>query len=290
MGSGEGRPTRQGSLWHESFYECITDRAPPGFEVRSEIPLSLRPRRADLLLLRRRDVPRRDDQARILRGLWARLPRATLVELKSPTRGLRRAELLRLLGYGLQYHEGTWRELAHRSELALVLVVAARNQALADDLAAVDCHLRPLGNGYAEMIGFLYTTYVVFTDEVAEAEQDDFLRIFSHHAVQTPEAFHWLEHWIVEKQAMPNVTEREGYDEMLEKLVRSHPPEKILRLYAPEQRLAGLAPEQRLAGLSREQQILALPDELLRGLSEDYIRSLPQDVQQVIRKRLAQGT
>ena len=175
--------------------------------------------------------------------------------------------------YGLQYHELAWREIPHRSDLALVLVVPSFNQALADELACLDCHLRPLGNGYA----------------VSEAEQDDFLRIFSHHAVQTREAHHWLQDWITRKETMPDVKQREGHDEIIEKLIRSMPPEKVLRNIKPEDRLAGLPPEQRLAGLPREQQILALSDEVLRGLPDDYIGSLPRDVQQVIRRRLDQG-
>lgn len=281
------RPTRQqSSLWHEGFYACIVERAPPGFDAISEYQLSLRPRRADLLLLRRAQEPRRDAEARILRGLWPLLSQATLIELKSPTRGFRRAELLRLMGYGLQYHERHVEQLAHARDLTLVLVTPCPGQALADELRSLDCRLAPLGNGYATVLGFPYTIYVVFTDEVAEAEQDDFLRIFSHHAVQTREARHWLESWITEKKSMPNAREREGLDEMLEKLLRSLPPEEVMRHYKPEERLAGLAPEERLAGLAPEEQILALSDEVLRSLSEAYVRTLPKRVQQAIRKRL----
>src|SRR5437867_1486069 len=50
---------------------------------------------------------------------------------------------------------------------------------------------------------------------------------------------------------------------------------------------AGLAPEERLAGLTPEQAILALPDEILRGLSPEFISKLPAHVQVEIRKRLS---
>ena len=73
-------------------------------------------------------------------------------------------------------------------------------------------------------------------------------------------------------------SQREGYDEMLEKLLRSLPAEEVMRHYRPEERLAGLTPEER---------ILALPDEGLRALAADYVRTLPRHVQQAIRKRLA---
>jgi hypothetical protein len=81
-------------------------------------------------------------------------------------------------------------------------------------------------------------------------------------------------------------------------------PEEVLRAYAPEQRLAGLAPEQRLAGLAPEQVLrayapeqrlaglteaqaaLALPDAMLRGLSNEYLATLPPETRAAIQKRL----
>jgi hypothetical protein len=63
-------------------------------------------------------------------------------------------------------------------------------------------------------------------------------------------------------------------------------PEQRLAGLAPEQRLAGLAPEQRLAGLAPEHIVLALPDEVLRGLSSEYLATLPKDVQATIAARL----
>jgi hypothetical protein len=50
--------------------------------------------------------------------------------------------------------------------------------------------------------------------------------------------------------------------------------------------LSFLTPEERLEGLTPEEQILALSDEVLRGFSDEYIWTLPEHVQQTIRKRL----
>jgi hypothetical protein len=63
-------------------------------------------------------------------------------------------------------------------------------------------------------------------------------------------------------------------------------PEQVLRAYAPEQRLAGLTPEQRLAGLTEAQAALALPDAMLRGLSSEYLATLPPATRAAIQKRL----
>ncbi|WP_437629897.1 hypothetical protein [Sorangium sp. So ce854] len=80
-----------------------------------------------------------------------------------------------------------------------------------------------------------------------------------------------------------------------EQVLQAYAPEQVLQAYAPEQRLAGLAPEQvlqayapeqRLAGLTEAQAVLALPDAMLRALSEEYLATLPRQTQAAIQKRL----
>jgi hypothetical protein len=149
---------------------------------------------------------------------------------------------------------------------------------------------------------------------VCEAEQDEFLELFSRKRRPHGKAAEWLRQWLSEaKMKQRNVKEMPGYEEMFQKLVEAMPiekrlaglgPEEVMRTYAPEQRLAGLDPEQRLAGLDPEQRlagldpeqrlagldavhaVLALPAEVLRGLSESYVRSLPAEAQKEIKKRL----
>lgn len=286
MGFSERRRNHQVTLWHEAFQELVTERAPPCFDVVTEFVLSRRPRRADLLLLRRKHVERRDGEGRILRALWPRLADATIVEFKSPTRGFRPSELIRLMSYGAQYHAACFSELGSPAALSLVLVVPAMSEQLRAELALMGWRLAPLGDGYASIDGAWYTTLVVSTDEVADAEHDDFLRIFSQRPVETLTTLHWLEYWISERQTMQDPKHREGHDEILQKLLSSLTPEQRLRGLGPEERLRGLEPEERLRGLAPEEQILALSDTVLRGLSEDYVRSLPRRVQSEIRKRL----
>lgn len=84
----------------------------------------------------------------------------------------------------------------------------------------------------------------------------------------------------------PDIEELPGYEEMFQKLVEAMPIEKRLAGLDPEQVLGAFAPEQRLAGLALPQVILALPLEVLRVLPEDYIRTLPPEVQDQVRKRL----
>ncbi|WP_437330479.1 hypothetical protein [Sorangium sp. So ce381] len=133
----------------------------------------------------------------------------------------------------------------------------------------------------------MYATYLAITDEVTEAERDDYLRLFSHRSALPGEAARWLKQWMRDtRMKQPDIEELPGYEEMFQKLVEAMPVEKRLAGLAPEQRLAGLAPEQRLAGLAPEQVILALPVEVLRMLSEEHLHSLPADVRETIKKRL----
>lgn len=79
----------------------------------------------------------------------------------------------------------------------------------------------------------------------------------------------------------PELEELPEYDEMFQELLELQPVAK---------RLAGLTPEQRLAGLAPEHVILAMPLEVLRAFSEEYVRSLPVEVQAEIRRRLHEGS
>lgn len=77
---------------------------------------------------------------------------------------------------------------------------------------------------------------------------------------------------------MHHLRQREGYIEMLQKL---------LPTLTPAERVEGMAPEDRFTGMAPEEQILALSDEVLHGFPDDYVRSLPAHVQHVIRTRLS---
>src|SRR5690349_2458801 len=149
----------------------------------------------------------------------------------------------------------------------------------------------------------MYTTHIVVIDEVTEAERDEYLRLFSHRPAMPGEATRWLRQWMREtKMKQPDIEELPEFEELfkktIEKTIAAMPleerlagltPEQVLGAFAPEQRLAGLATEQRLAGLATEQLIVALPVEVLRVLPEEYLRSLPTEVQEQVQKRLREA-
>jgi hypothetical protein len=101
----------------------------------------------------------------------------------------------------------------------------------------------------------------------------------------TPRAKRWLEAHMPMKDISSD-EKLEGHDEVLERLLQSLTPEEILRAAGSARLLESLPPEQRLAGMPPEQVLLALPDSVLRALSEDYIRALPAEIQAAIRRRI----
>jgi hypothetical protein len=278
-------------LWHLAFVNLIQRRAPPNFEVQSEVRLTIEPQRADILLLRRLGAERQDHEARVLRMLWPRLGLVTILEYKSPVdSAFRPGDLLRLVGYGVLYHTAHLHELPEREDLTLVLVVASVTPTLLQEIKRMGWTLTFLGGGYAQIEGVMYTTYVVITDEVTEVERDEYLRLFSHRPASPGEAAQWLQQWMRDtKMKQPKMEELPGYEEMFQKLVEAMPLEKRLAGLAPEQVLGAFAPEQRLAGLAPQQVVLALPLELLRALPEEYLRSLPAEIQEQARKRLQEA-
>lgn len=275
-------------LWHLAFVNLIQDRAPPSFEVQSEVRLNIEPQRADMLLLRRIGAARRDEDARILRALWPRLGRVTVLEYKSPVdSAFRPGDLLRLVGYGVLYETGHLDELPERDDLTLVLVVASVTPTLRREIERKGWALTALGGGYARIEGVMYACYLVVTDEVTEAERDEYLRLFSHRPAQHGEAMRWLQQWMREtKMKQPDVAELPDWDEMMRRFLDKLPLEERLAGLAPEQRLAGLAPEERMAGLTPEQLVMVMPLDALRLLPEAYLRTLPAEVQARIHERL----
>jgi hypothetical protein len=306
-------------LWHLAFANLMQDRAPPNFEIQSEVRLTIEPQRADLLLLRRIGVERQDEKARILLELWPWLGLVTVLEYKSPVdSAFRRGDLLRLVGYGVLYDTAHLAELPRRADLTLVLVVASVTPTLLAEIERMGWTLAPLGGGYGRIDGAMYTTYVVVTDDVSEAERDDYLRLFSHHAVEQSETRGWLRQWMKEtKMKQPDSESMPEWDDMMRRFLDRLPveerlaglapeerlaglapeerlaglaPEERLAGLAPEERLAGLAPEERLAGLATEQVVIALPLEVLRVLPEEYVRALSVRAQEQIRQRLQGAT
>jgi hypothetical protein len=266
------------TAWHFFFTILLRKRGPSELEVRDEVPLSEEPLRFDYLLLRKRVEASPHRPAETLRALWPLLPPVTVTEFKSIGRPYRKGNLDRLWGYIHLYFSDQESGLERRDDLCALLVVTTRTPSLDTDASRMELLWDDLGGGYWELRGGLFRLYVVELDRVAEHEDDDLLRLFGHAKERTVEARRFWAEQVGTKEAMMALHDLEGYDEVVQ---------RFLELIPPEQRLAGLAPEQRLAGLAPEQAVLALPDEVLRALSNDFLEKLPEPVRAAVRQRLA---
>ncbi len=174
--------------WHLPFGDLVEQRCPAWIEVQLETLLQRQPQRLDQVYLLRAKSPRDpNDRGRVLRGLWEHIRVVGLGEFKSTARPFRTGDLYRLAGCGWTWlHQHP--DLAPR-DITLALIVADLNDALHDELARCDATLEALGDGYHRArVGGL-RLIVVELDAVAEAEKDDYVRVFGHAAPQTREEF-----------------------------------------------------------------------------------------------------
>ncbi len=267
------------TAWHVVFAALVKERAPPDVEVRAEVQLGAEPQRVDLLLLRKTGDGHQPGA--VLGGLWPLFTTDALVEFKSVARPFRRGDLVRLLGYGAQYHVGEVDRLTARDSLTLVLVLSRPVDRLASDLTRLGWHIEPIGDGYARIVGCPYPLVVVDIDTVAVAEHDDLLGAFGHHTMENRESHRWWQEHVMAADPT-DIRELEGYEEMRRKLVESLSPEERLAIVAglgPADRLAGLGPAERLAGLGPAERLAAV---------EQLVETLPADLRAALRRRLGE--
>jgi hypothetical protein len=105
------------TAWHVLLFALLSQRAPRRYEVRSEVPLTAEPLRADFLLLLRA-LADAGDAAGTLKKLWRLLPKAAIVEFKSIGRPYRSRNLDRLLAYLHLYYADQTEQLGERAELS----------------------------------------------------------------------------------------------------------------------------------------------------------------------------
>lgn len=267
------------TAWH--FYFCILLRryAPRAFEIRDEVPLSEEPPRIDYLVLRRTEERSPADQGETLIELWPLLPRITIAELKTVPGPYEKGNLDRLWMYCHGYHASNHRSLTGRDDLCALLIVPSRTPTLDEDARSMGLAWVDLGHGYWQVTGGMFRLLVVEIDLVAEQPDEDLLGLYAHSAVRTPRAIRfWGE--LAGSEAKMEARELEGYEEAIRKILKALPAEL---------RVADVAPEQRLVGLPVEQAVLALPIDILRGLSAEYLAALPEATRAEIAKRLGRA-
>ena len=130
----------------------------------------------------------------------------------------------------------------------------------------------PLGDGYVRLVGTRYTVIVALLDQVADAERDDFIRLFTEDRgkIKDPKALRWVQAWITKARTMPELTRAEEIADIIEGLIESLGADEVLRYIDPERRLAGLDPDEVLRHIDPERRLAGLdPDEVLRHIDPE---------------------
>lgn len=107
-----------------------------------------------------------------------------------------------------------------------------------------------------------------------------------HDRGHTLEARQFWAELVGTKEAMMAVQELEDYEEVVRRFLELLPPEKRMEGIEPELRVAGLAPEEVVRAMGPDQLLPAMPDQMLRALSKEFIDKLPEPTRSAVRKRL----
>jgi hypothetical protein len=314
------------TAWHPLIVTLIEHILPHDwYRCISEYQLTREPLRVDIVIVRR-SREGNPPPLRLLTSILGDLAHDTLVHFKGPSDELERDDARMLLAYALHYL--VVEKIDDPKQVALRVVAARMTPRFVEALRSHGCALVETAEGVHEGKLGEFPIRVVETVRVFDRRGEHLLYTVTPAMVADPgglpafsaeefEVFWALQDHVEQlRHPVPGQRKRhmkdeskviESFDQVVARvLARLSPeqrlaglaPEQVLKAYAPEQRLAGLAPEQRLAGLAPEQRlaglnedqaVLALPEALLRGLSDEYLATLPADTREAIRERL-QGT
>ncbi len=317
-------PRTPRTAWHPMFVVLVESSLDLRvWEVLPELQLGREPRRIDVVVVHRTaaDATTATPPTR-LASVLDEMPLHTVFSFKGATDALEATDVLEGLAYVLEYM--ALRALSDPAEVGLRFVAPARTAPFVAQLRALGGVLEATARpGVYEGRLSRFALRVVETGVACDAPQEEVLRLISPRFLSeelTPRPvddreralYTQLYRCIEQLSRSPEGSMAKDIDKIkkrwerdVAKMVASMDPTVVLAELTPEQRLAGLAPEQRLVGLAPEQRLAglapeqwlagrtpddavrALPVEVLRGLSEDYLRTLSPETQRLIRARLA---
>ncbi len=304
------------TAWHPVLV-ALLERVLPGgwYQCLSEFQLTREPLRIDVVVVRRsrRGKP---PAPRLLASVVGDLADHTLVHFKGPTDELERDDARMLLAYALQYLVVA--DLEDPAPIALRVVASRVTPRFLQALRALGCELVTTAAGTHEGRLGVFPLRVIETVPVNGRAGEHLLYTVTPGMLADPdgipalsgeesEVFYALQEHVEQlRHPLPGLKRRnmkdadkvaESFEKAMASILARMPPEQRLAGLAPEQRLAGLAPEQvlrgyapeqRLAGLTEAQTVLALPDAMLRALSNEYLATLPRATRAAIRRRIGE--
>lgn len=317
------RRARVYTAWHPVLVALLEQVLPGGFyQCISEFQLSREPLRVDVVIVRRTH-PGTPPPPHLLASVVADLADHTLVHFKGPTDELERDDARMFLAYALQYLVVA--EVEDSAALALRVVAPRLTPRFVAELSALGCELTCVAAGVHEgRLGtfalraietvpanaragehLLYTvTPGMLTDPggipALSGEESEVFYALREHVEQLRHPLPGHKRRAMKdedkvaqsfEEAMKRILARMPPEQRLaglapEQVLRAYSPEQVLRAYSPEQVLRAYAPEQRLVGLTEAEAVLALPEAVLRGLSNEYLATLPRETRAAIEERL----
>ncbi len=282
------------TAWHPLLVVLLEHLLPrEWYRLLPELQLTKEPQRVDTVIIRKRRAGTAPAPTH-LRSVLDALRTHTLVHLKGPTDELEARDALQLLGYAPQYM--MLESVADPAELALRVIAPTLTPRFAAQVGRLGGLLAATTPpGVHEGTLGVFALRVVETAVAYPAEGDRLLYTLSPQYVARPQDIPALDDEEEELfQFLVQCVDRFRKDPNWSRLMKdaakvvhsvSEARRALIESAPIEDRLAGLTPEQRLTGLTPEQFVLALPDDALRALSEDYIATLPADVQAKVRAR-----
>jgi len=275
------------TAWHPVLVVLLEHVLPGGwYQCLSELQLAREPLRIDVVIVRR-SRPGAPPAPRLLTSVVGELAEHTLVHFKGPTDELERDDARMLFAYALQYLVVA--ELADPALVALRVVTPHMTPRFVEALRSLGCELTTTGAGTHEGRLGVFPLRVIETVSVNARAGEHLLYTMTPGMLADPggipglsteevEVFWALrEHVEQLRHPLPGVRRRHMKDE--NKVVESF-EQALVRL------VARLPPEQRLTDLTEAQAVLALPDATLRGLSDEYLATLPPETRAAIQKRI----
>jgi len=249
------------TAWHPVFVLLLEQLLPTDvWRVVAEYVLTREPRRIDAVIIRRVGV-RSDWHADYLRSVLDNLRDHNVVHFKGATDELEAADALRVV------------------ETAVVWPQAHEHLLYAVSPACLDDR-QPRARGFDDRERELF--YHLAQVIARLASDPKWKAIMKDAALVEASAEATIKDLIAKLPAAWRLAGLKP-DEVL----AHFEPETVLAHFEPETVLAHFEPEERLAGLDPAHAVLALPVEVLRGLSPEYIATLPDDVRATVRARLA---
>lgn len=262
-------------------------------EVLPEFLLGKEPRRLDVVIVRRRTTRANEAPPTRIPSVLEALPAHAVILFKGATDALEAFDATQALSYAAEYMLVAG--VGDPTQVALRVVAPTLTGAFAAQVARLEGALQATARpGVHEGRLGPFTLRMVETCVACDAPHEEVLRVLSPRFLTERDAarpmddrdralYNRLYRCVAQLAASPEGAMAKDTELVLKNWEKDLAD--IIPMMNTAVVLGKLTPEQRLAGLAPEEALRALPPEALRGLSDDYVGTLPPELQAYVRAR-----